>query len=220
MRYTYLLAALGLLSPLSVSAENSGTPSTSLDVFRLPSVYVGVSVNSGAIEFSSAKIGEDVKFSGDNNISLQLGLMQSPVYFNDTTRWGYHTELYFTQLENKLNAEDMTIYKNGDTSGFTIVAEPVLFYQWGSRNRCSSCKGIRIETGVGGRYVDLDGDIRSSTEKINFSHAGFGFSSHVSLVGHYGSWELALRLNSALNVKDNGNKLRKGMSQVTFGYRF
>ncbi|WP_087018964.1 hypothetical protein [Thaumasiovibrio subtropicus] len=218
MMYKASLLGLALISPY-LFAEELPSALEGIDIFRMPSVYVGLSVNSGLIELTSPKIGEEVKFKGDNNLAVQLGLMQPAAYFGES-RWGYHTELYVMSLDNKFDAEDATRYRNGDISGYSVVAEPVLFYQWGSASTCGNCKGLRLQAGVGGRYVDIDGDVSSSNDTVRLSHSGFGFSSHLALVGHYGHWELALRLNSAVKVDDGDTELRKGMSQVTFGYRF
>ncbi|WP_413111837.1 hypothetical protein [Thaumasiovibrio sp. DFM-14] len=186
--------------------------------FSLPTIYVGVAASSGELELSNPDFNGKRKFEGDSNIMLQLGLKQQPHFFGESA-WGYHTQLIATTLKNDVSSSTGGSY-SGDVKGVSVVAEPVLFYQWGSRQSCHGCKSIRAQAGIGAEYVNLHGKVAEDGDTYRFNFDGVGMAGHFALVGSYGFWDVALRLSSASRIRDGDTKLRLGMSHLMLGYRF
>jgi hypothetical protein len=203
-----------LLSPLqSFAAMDLET------LFRMPTFKLGIASGAGSVEVSDGNTLHDVKFKSTSSISPLITLIQSPYYFNDETRWGYHTEInarYF-----KLDYDDKSSdFVDGELEGYSASLTPVLFYQWGHKKLCESCRSWRVEVGAGVNYLYSDGDVKSiNGDKTDFSSSGFGFNSHVGTVVNYHQWELGLRLVVPTRIDDEV-KARHALSNVNIAYRF
>ena len=218
--HKYGLLGLGatlLLSPLSVSAMSAET------FFRLPSVKLGIMKASGNVDVSQAGQFDDAPFNSSSSVSPFITLIQSPVYFSETSRFGYHTEFSGSYFDLDYDNDDHQGFRDGDLDGYSVSFTPVMFYQWGDKDLCASCKSWRVELGVGAHYVDLDGKLIADTptgEQTAFSAAGFGVNAHLGAVVNYKRWELGLRLVMPTQFEDNEIEVEHGLSTVSLGYRF
>lgn len=215
-KYGWICFSVVMLNPLqSVVAIEAET------VFRMPSVKLGIAKSAGNIEVSSKGEFDDVAFSSSNAVTPVVSLIQSPVYFSDTSRWGYHTELNAAYFKLDYDDDEDQGFRDGEFKGYSVSFSPVLFYQWGDKNLCGNCKSWRFELGAGVDYLNADGDLTDNDgDKISFDNSGFGFNSHLGVVMNYKQWELGLRFVVPTRIDDDDVKVRHALSTLSFGYRF
>ena len=211
----YVVGALTLCSGSFAHAMDLET------LFRVPSVKLGVAKSTGNVDISKDGEFKDIPFNSSNSVTPVISLIQSAYFFSETTRWGYHTELSASYFDLDYDDDDDDQFTGGDYKGYSVGFTPVLFYQWGDRKLCSTCKSWRIELGAGVHYLNADGKLKNAdNSQIKFDSSGFGFNSHLGTVVNYKKWELGLRLVAPTRMDDGDIKVEHGISSVSLGYRF
>ncbi|MCG7587836.1 hypothetical protein [Photobacterium sp. OFAV2-7] len=201
-----------LQSVLAVEAET---------LFRMPSLKLGIAKSAGTIDVSSKGQFDDVAFSSSTSFTPVVTLIQSPFYFSDDSRWGYHTELNAAYFKLDYDDDNGQGFSDGEFEGYSVSFTPVLFYQWGDKTLCRECKSWRFELGAGINYLNADGAlIVISGDKTVFENSGFGVNAHLGAVMNYKQWELGLRFAVPTKVDDNDVEVRHALSILSFGYRF
>ena len=215
-KYGWICFSAVMLNPLhSVAATEAG------DLFRPPSLKLGIVSSSGNIKVSKGNEFNDVPFNTSSSISPVVMLIQPPAYFSAQGRWGYHTELSASYFDLEYDDERNDKYHHGDYHGYSISFTPVLFYQWGNKKLCSHCKSLRLELGAGINYLNSEGNlITDSGENITFHNIGFGLNSHLGMVLNLNKWEFGWRMVMPTRVDDNNVKVRHAVSSLSLGYRF
>lgn len=207
-------AALFMLVPVAGAVADES-------LFRMPSLKLGVVKFSGNMEASRDGQFSDVPFSSSMAVSPLVTLIQDPVYFSDTSRWGYHTEISGGYFNLDYDDDDHSGFVDGELKGFSVALTPVLFYLWGDRELCHSCKSWRIEAGAGVNYLYADGELnKRNDQKLSFDSSGLGFNAHLGAVANYKQWEIGLRLVVPTKVDDDDVSIEHSLSSVSLGYRF
>ncbi|AJR05765.1 hypothetical protein C9J03_01240 [Photobacterium gaetbulicola] len=190
-------------------------------LFRVPSVKLAIAKSNGNIDITKREEFNDIPFNSSNSVTPVISLMQSPYYFSESTRWGYHTELSASYFDLDYDDDDDDQFVGGNYKGYSVGLTPVLFYQFGDRKLCSTCKSWRFELGAGVHYINADGKLKNAdNSQIDFDSSGFGFNSHLGAVLNYKNWELGLRIVAPTRLDDAGIKVEHGLSSISFGYRF
>ncbi|MGR5064748.1 hypothetical protein [Photobacterium sp. DNB22_13_2] len=215
-KYGYLIVSAIVLS--------SGSTAHALDLealFRVPSVKLAIAKSTGNVDITKKGQFNDVPFNSSSSVTPVISLIQSPYFFSESTRWGYHTELSASYFDLDYDDDDDDQFVDGNYKGYSVGFTPVLFYQWGDRKLCSSCKSWRVELGAGVHYLNADGKLKSAdNSQEKFDSSGFGFNSHLGTVVNYKNWELGLRLVVPTRMDDGDIKVEHGLSSVSLGYRF
>lgn len=215
-KYGLVCLSAVMLNPFSLA--------TAMDmesVFRLPTVKIGIAKASGNVDVSHEGKFSDIPFNSSTSISPMITLIQPPVYFSETSQWGYHTELNGGYFKLDYDDDEDKAFRDGELKGYSVSFTPVIFYQWGDKKLCGSCKSWRVEAGAGVHYVNTEGElIAFDGSKTKFTPSGFGFNSHLGAVVNYKQWELGLRLVVPTRLDDSDVKIKHGLSAVSIGYRF
>ncbi|PSU36235.1 hypothetical protein [Photobacterium lutimaris] len=190
-------------------------------LFRVPGVKLGIAKSTGSVDITKKGQFNDVPFNSSNSVTPVVSLIQSPYYFSESSRWGYHTELSASYFDLDYDDGDDDQFVGGDYKGYSVSFKPVLFYQWGNRKLCSSCKSWRVELGAGVHYLNADGKLKNAdNSQEKFDSSGIGFNSHLGAVVNYKNWELGLRVVVPTRLNDDDIKVEHGLSSVSLGYRF
>ncbi|MGF1723480.1 hypothetical protein [Photobacterium nomapromontoriensis] len=215
-KYGLVCLSAVMLNPFSLAAAMDME-----SIFRLPALKIGIAKASGNVEVSHKGTFNDIPFNSSSSISPVITLIQPPVYFSPTSQWGYHTELNGGYFKLDYDDDEDKAYRDGEYKGYSVSFTPVLFYQWGDKNLCGTCKSWRVEVGAGVHYVNSEGELADENgTKTEFTSVGFGFNSHLGAVANYKQWEIGLRLVVPTRLDDSDIKIKHGLSAVSIGYRF